>query len=393
MEIRVKKTDFILGIVVLVSLFFVIEPEMFVYKSIHTIIRYVQYLILVFYFIIYVRIKEKNMFIPYVLVFFGIYYFSTYYNSSNYNNITMSFVPTLAVLLVLECASRFNDKLTTFILTLYFNFIVLINTILLIIYPNGVFSRISPTNNRLRPIYFLGVSNQVGPYVICTVLISGYYCYKYNKTKIYINLALIQGIFSAVLLKSTTTLIGVVGIAFLLFVLRRKNIMAKIKAGGMLACILFANAAIVLFQMQTHFEYFINNVLKEDVTLSTRTYIWEKAFVLVSNSPIWGYGGKDNSRYIFWGRLKFNAHNFLLQTLLVGGIVACIAFVFIVYVSLKKIYNCKNSNVQFVLMSGILMFLIMEISEVYPYILNFIILYIAYNCDSYCSKEEKINFR
>lgn len=72
---------------------------------------------------------------------------------------------------------------------------------------------------------------------------------------------------------------------------------------------------------QNYFAFFIEGVLNKNVTLSTRTIIWDYALKMVKDSWMFGYGAvANNNRYIFVGEFSFNAHNIILQILLMGGL-------------------------------------------------------------------------
>lgn len=102
-----------------------------------------------------------------------------------------------------------------------------------------------------------------------------------------------------------------------------------------------------IYQTIDAFVYLIEKVLNKSITLTGRTYIFEKSFVLISNSPIWGYGYKNSAVTDYIGDVNtafVSAHNSILDVALNSGIPSCIILCFLSILVLFRIYKCLDEN-------------------------------------------------
>ena len=379
--IHINKNNLIYGIILFGLLFFLLEPEIFTYTIFHNVIKYIQDLILIIMFAFYLKVKNKNLFTISIIAFYVWLLIATFINHGEYSNVIYSMIPTIALILVLDVFLEKNGRITLLCVAIYCNTIVYLNTFLFLIKPEGLVQALSPTNQRERSIYFLGVSNQIGPFIILSILSVGLYCYLYKKKRIFLWLAVAHGLISFVFFTSTTTLLGVGVYLLLLILLHRKNYdFIKFTSVFYFLEISAIQILVVGFQVQKYFTYIIYNILHKDITFSTRTEIWEVAIEKIKTSLWIGFGGIESGRYIVMGTWKFNAHNIFLQILLFGGIVAIVLFMFLVFKSIRSIYLCESKSVKYFVFPSVFVLCLMELAEVYPYILNFLILYLIFYC-------------
>ncbi|MBQ1311947.1 MAG: O-antigen ligase family protein, partial [Blautia sp.] len=94
--------------------------------------------------------------------------------------------------------------------------------------------------------------------------------------------------------------------------------------------------SIVLLRMQYLFKPFIEGVLHKDVTLTLRTYLWDKVLNAVKKSPWIGYGvenAKDfNDRFQGSNMHWVHSHDYYLELLMKGGIVLLVLFLILLFV-------------------------------------------------------------
>lgn len=97
--------------------------------------------------------------------------------------------------------------------------------------------------------------------------------------------------------------------------------------------------------MQNYFSYFIEDILKKDLTFTGRTYIWDKSIDYFKDSPIIG-----NGVYNFNDRLKnvnigiYHAHCTYLNVLMESGIIGFLLYIgilFYVNINMNKIKHTK----------------------------------------------------
>ncbi len=91
---------------------------------------------------------------------------------------------------------------------------------------------------------------------------------------------------------------------------------------------IIVNIAIIFFKVQYAFEYFLVDILEEDVTLDGREYIWDVVLANIANHPILGHGLNSEVVFSVGATTSYNtsAHNQLLSWVFLYGIVGLIMF-------------------------------------------------------------------
>ncbi|MBO4578147.1 MAG: O-antigen ligase family protein [Paludibacteraceae bacterium] len=129
-------------------------------------------------------------------------------------------------------------------------------------------------------------------------------------------------------------------------------------------------------------QYFVEHVLKKDMTFSFRTHVWDAAKRLIERQPVVGYGEHDDQ----WYQLELEGlttHNLVLHILLKGGWVCLSAFILLLLTThlslLRSSLNAKRSplhpftpspvprDVAFILLFALWTYLFMQIFEVYSF--------------------------
>ena len=114
--------------------------------------------------------------------------------------------------------------------------------------------------------------------------------------------------------------------------------------------------------------YFVEDVLKKDLTFTHRTYMWESAINVIEKSPIYGWGFADTT----WFKTHMTAfaigpHNFILTILVNGGVILLVLYIMICSKVFKAVLPyLKIKNMQLLLLS-VACFWIMSLFEMYPY--------------------------
>ena len=150
-------------------------------------------------------------------------------------------------------------------------------------------------------------------------------------------------------------------------------------------------------------QYFVEHVLKKDMTFSFRTHVWDAAKRLIERQPVVGYGEHDDQ----WYQLELDGlttHNLVLHILLKGGWVCLSAFILLllaVHLRLLRRYVLRSSlhpftpspvhrDVAFILLFALWTYLFMQIFEVYTfYTLSMLFIYAS--CLSYLLPEQPEN--
>src|SRR5699024_6795317 len=120
------------------------------------------------------------------------------------------------------------------------------------------------------------------------------------------------------------------------------------------------------------FQIIIEDVLKKDITLSFRTEIWEKAFIVIQESLWYGHG--INTVVLAGKTTYFAAHNFILQIILDSGLIGFgLFFICILIVGIRLDSN-KVNKMSTLILVGLFGVLIGGIAESYQSNYLFILL-------------------
>ena len=113
---------------------------------------------------------------------------------------------------------------------------------------------------------------------------------------------------------------------------------------------------IVVFQMQEKFAFIIVYILKKDITFSQRVRIWNNAITAVLNSLWIGYGNMDASEAAsILGYGVNHAHSYYLNTALYFGIIGlCLGLFTIYYAFSSKMKEHDSENAVTIINLGML---------------------------------------
>lgn len=282
--------------------------------------------------------------------------------------------------------TRYDNAIIN-VLFYYLALLVTVNLIVFFAFPEGVYVEYSMWGERLS-YWILGMNNSFAPFVLLNEVIAAYLFLK-KKKPIYL-IAIIASILTSLFASSATMLVGVgvLSILIMLSFIFRKIIHNTFTNLFFIASFLLF-FLIVVFSRQDMFAFFIENILGKNLTLTSRTIIWERSFAYIFQKPILGYGllNTDDVRNMLSAS---HQHNFYLNILFQGGFLSLIVFLFLINRVRKGLTHSKGAS-YFVLSSGFFAFLIVFISEVYAssiaipfYILMFLIIGISKkNNDSY----------
>ncbi len=95
---------------------------------------------------------------------------------------------------------------------------------------------------------------------------------------------------------------------------------------------------LIIVRIHKHFEWLISGILNKSMTLSLRTYIWDSTIKNIAKKPFIGYGtckgqGMNINSWVMNGKVyTFVSHNYFLENMIQGGILAVAALGIISYV-------------------------------------------------------------
>ena len=109
--------------------------------------------------------------------------------------------------------------------------------------------------------------------------------------------------------------------------------------------------SIVVLRLQELFSFLIVDVLHRDLTLTTRTIVWDKAFDVIESAPIFGYGLEESvTAQIRFGTVE-SSHNYFLDQIYYGGVVALCLLMLGLYMLGSRLRKCPSKEVVAVLAS------------------------------------------
>lgn len=241
--------------------------------------------------------------------------------------------------LTIKYSCREMLKALDFLLTL----LMLVNLASILIFPAGM-----PADfyiNTENSLFFMTVDNGSALFLgFCSmiIIIDG----MVNKKKISGRRWLLLGLclLSAVLSQSVTAVITMLVIIFLgIFVL--VSDLSRLQNPRVFIAIYIA-LIIYLFSMQENVisDFIMTNLFHRTGNFTGRYVLWEAAFNMIRIHPWLGYGRIEHDYIVAWGGY-FSSHNYILEILLQGGILALLLFVFIVAVAVGRLYRMRHCRI------------------------------------------------
>ena len=144
---------------------------------------------------------------------------------------------------------------------------------------------------------------------------------------------------------------------------------------------LVAFFSIVIFRIQQAFSFIIKDVLHKNLTFTGRTYIWDKGLKFIKDRLIIGYGKEASSirTQKFHNKFAVNCHNNILEELYQGGILLLIAYVYMLFVAFKRLFNYRKEKIAQLIGWFLFVLFIMSLMEVYTSCIIFVFYVMCYN--------------
>jgi len=260
------------------------------------------------------------------------------------------------------------------------------NLITVILFPRGLYS--TPIAG-FQSCWLLGYKNTALCFYLVFLLICAFVAYYEKKNyKAYILAGAI--LISVIITRASAGIISVTAFLVLWYLIDRKNV--KIINSYTLVLINVALFFFVtVFRGYKLFDFLIEDVLNESLSLSGRTYIWDRVYELIAEKPVLGWGRMTEEYLLSISKVKdcLNAHNLILQYLLTGGIVALVLYCGFNYYILKKLYKYRANYTSKILSAILFAYYASIVVEANPNPLNFILFAIADNIDQFLPLEDK----
>lgn len=225
-----------------------------------------------------------------------------------------------------------------------------------------------------------GNYNQMGSRFIIA-LTAGMLSIRYSKW-LWLNLVpLFISCFAILFMVRSMTALSCLFLFLLFFLIQNKRLLSFGVIGVYVGVILFQ--AIVCFsgtglENNDLARWFIVDILEKDMTFTGRTEMWYSALRIFTNSPIWGYGFVDSDWYrAHMSNRAVGAHNYILNTLVYGGIMLLTLYFIIAAKSIGNLIRINDTvSVKMIAAFGVMC--IMMLFEVYETPLVFLMLTVMY---------------
>ncbi len=354
------------------SLIFAFEPKIFVKYALLNYI-FIVGIVVVFLINIYIYFKTdtkiSGVFVAIIIyrLSFGITTFISRGDIEVWGYIS---IVLMSLYMTIDLFAHRNLKMLLNGLINVLTVILTLNLISGILFPDGIKDE----------LFFIGIRTRFTEVVLVDIVLTLTYDKLYlksiGKKSCFI---IFLSIFTVLMFWIATAVIGLS--CFLLICLFYKKI--KFNKTTFIHWIVFTfilEILIVHVRVLDNLDWLLVDILHKTTSLSGRTGIWDNAFPIIFENPIFGHGMVDNGNFVPWvwgeGEIGlWQAHNQWLQLLYDGGLICVISFVAIIVVCYKKINQNKKSVIrsQF-LIFGIIVFYIMMIVEIFSYTPYFFVL-------------------
>ncbi len=282
------------------------------------------------------------------------------------------FLDGVGTIIVIKSFTERNTKNFLFGVKYFCRLMIYINLILLLIYPNGLYSY---DNGYIVTRYiFLGMDNQAA-IIILTFMVIIYAIEKRqtNSHSLLFAIDIFVFFLSNILIWCATAIVAI--LVFLFFLLQQKFSRRKITIGHCVFLLFALFIVVVLLKVFVLFETFIVDVLGKSMTLSGRTTIWEYGIEEWLKNPLLGHGYQESEALIeINSTYQRGAHNQILNFLLHGGIISILCYLFIFFVVNKAVRANKNDPFVIILILGVLANFVMWTADTYGHLVGMYLL-------------------
>lgn len=225
-----------------------------------------------------------------------------------------------------------------------------------------------------------GNYNQMGSRLIIA-LTAGMLSVRYSKW-LWLNLTpLFISCFAILFMVRSMTALSCLFLFLIVFLFRNKRLLSLGAMGMYIGIILFQ--FVVCFsgtglENNDLARWFIVDVLEKDMTFTGRTEMWDSALRVIAESPVWGYGFVDADWFnTHMSSRAIGAHNFILNTMVYGGILLLALYFVIVIKSIGSLIRINDiCSVKMIAAFGVMS--IMMLFEAYETPLVLLLLAIMY---------------
>ena len=293
-----------------------------------------------------------------IMIYLVILFISSLLNGLPLSGMIYYVLNVLGLCLITDYGIRNDTKEYLNALSIILNALILLNVLTIIMHPDGMY--INATLYRQN--WLLGYKNSHILFMIPCLIVNFIQSYKYkNKIDMKFYIIFVICFISIILAESSASIVGL--IILLVYVLIPKFIDSKKIFNSISYFIIYLVSffSILFFKIQKIFSYLIVDVLKEDLTFTGRTYIWDDVLLKLSNKPFLGNG---NITYRFTEYI-YTTHNTILDILYKSGWIGLIVYLIILLYASKILYKYKTEKISNFLSIALLGYFVIMLVEAY----------------------------
>lgn len=281
---------------------------------------------------------KPSILMKFILVFLIFVIVNSFFRRGLYTFILLipGVVYKIFLFMFIECLLTLNAKLILKSLSLIFSLMIFVNFIMCLELPSGLY--VEPNKG---PVFLLGISNSMTQPVLFGLACVSLYVNEVKGNRIYLLLVMLISFWTFIIQKSATGLFLVTIFILLNICLEipyLKKLLLKINYYYLILAFLIFEVMLISGSFN-FLSVLIEGVLKKDMTLSSRTYIWNECMTLIGSNFLLGEGKSISNVFVFIGGIGYSAHNFILQTMLESGLIGTGIFLSILIVPFRKNYR------------------------------------------------------
>ena len=360
MKVLINKRSILMTLFYIIMLcsYFQFDSLNYVYTSLLPIYKLFNYASFIIIFILLIKDRRMSKIIALIMIYLAILFISSLLNGLPLNGMIYYVLNVLGLCLITDYGIRNDTKEYLNALSIILNALILLNVLTIIMHPDGMY--INATLYRQN--WLLGYKNSHILFMIPCLIVNFIQSYKYkNKIDMKFYLIFVICFISIILAESSASIVGL--IIILIYVLIPKFIDSKKIFNSISYFIVYLVSffSILFFKIQKLFSYLIVDVLKEDLTFTGRTYIWDDVLLKLSNKPFLGNG---NITYRFTEYI-YTTHNTILDILYKSGWIGLIVYLIILLYASKILYKYKTEKISNFLSIALLGYFVIMLVEAY----------------------------
>lgn len=239
--------------------------------------------------------------------------------------------------------------------------LLIANLISVVLFPEGLSADMY--TNPENPLYFMVIDNGSALFLtFCILIFAIDGLISYGTVKADGKILILCAVINALLSKSATAIFTVALICIaLLFILISD--FSKHQNPAILFAVYIA-VFIYLMTMQDNIvsEFILEKIFNRSANFTGRYYLWESAINMIKAQPWFGYGRSAQDYISAWGGY-FSSHNYVLETLLQGGVIALTFFVMTVVFAIRKSLFTRHLRITACLVFALITVLIAALME------------------------------